>query len=393
MSDLLRTELAARLVKNANRYESAIETGRAEAEVERLHDQIRSTVLELDPGESRSREPEIRSMSDIEELEVRFLWRPYIARGKVTLLEGDPGDGKSHLLCTLSAAVSSGSTMPHQDGESWVPIDAGNVLLWAPEDDASDTLKPRLRRANARMENIDIFEGVKHGDEATPVTLADGIDVVAAALERKKYSLFILDTLTTVMGANVDINRPNEGGEVMRKLKTLAERHDVAIVATRHLKKSKSGSAIYDGLGSVAIAGTVRSIIRVAVDNSDRRVRALFHVKSNCSEEGMPLGYELDGHQLHWTGRPSFDLAQARAEYTPKNTGPTKRQQAAEWLRAELKGGPKKSNDIRRRAESLGYSNATLDRAKTDIDAEAAQHEKAWWWFLPGSGFEDQGFV
>jgi len=333
-------------------------------------------------------EPEVLNMEDIEEKDVRFLWRPYVPIGKVTLLEGDPGVGKTNILMRLAAAVSSGGTMPHEDGEGWVPMERGRVLLLCPEDDPEDTLKPRLDAAGANMANVDLLDGRRFTDaegkpRIAPVLLAEHIDTIERAIEKARPALFGIDTLTTALGAEVDINRGNEVGAIMRDLKDLAERFGLAIVATRHLAKSALRGTVSAGLGSIAIAGTVRSVLQVYADPDRSSSRALFHVKSNCGPEGRPLGYLLGAGGFEWNGPAPFDLEKVRRGSTTER-GPTSAALAETFVREALAGGPRKRGDLDQAAGEAGISKTALTHALSRLDCPSHQEHRVWWRCLPG---------
>jgi hypothetical protein len=318
-------------------------------------------------------------MADVAPEQVTWLWFPYVARGKLTLLEGDPGLGKSWLTCALACAVSRGQGLPGAE-----PFTPGTVLMLSAEDGLGDTLRPRLDAVGADVTRVFAL--------AEPVTLdAAGLLRLEAAIIEHKPDLVIIDPLFAYTGGKVDIHRANECRAVSAPLAAIAERHGCAIVAVRHLGKSRGGGhALNAGIGSIDFTAAARSVLLVGRDPDDEQKRALVQTKNNLAPIGEAVGYKLEGGQFFWTG--ASDLTAGRILAAESDEGErTSITEAVEFLTTALSGGARDSKAVKDEARGVGISEATLRRAKARLKVQARKvglpgsHCQKWVWQLPGS--------
>ena len=231
----------------------------------------------------------VRRMSDVIEEAVEWLWHPYIPRGKVTLIEGDPGEGKSHAALAIGSGISNGQL--YGAGR----IEPGNILLASAEDGLADTIKPRLRMLEANTSRIYAVADLLTLDDAGTQSLEK---------EVLKYlpALLIIDPLQAYLGGELDINRANQTRHVMAQLHQLAERYHMAIIVIRHLTKGQSLKPIYRGLGSIDFTASARSVL-LAGQDPETGNHALVHIKCNLSALGPSIGYEIGADGVfRWTG-------------------------------------------------------------------------------------------
>ena len=231
-------------------------------------------------------------MADIDPIEVEWVWHPYIPRGKLTLLEGDPGQGKSWISLGIATALSLGHGLPGQED----PKLPSRVLVMTAEDGLDDTIRPRLDSMGADVTRVYACEGVDSFDE-------EGLDLLENRAAELRPDLMVVDPLVAYIGARVDIHRANETRAVLSRLASIADRTRSAVLAIRHLNKSSGGKAIYRGLGSIDFTAAVRSVLLVGQDPDDTTSGAVVHIKSNLAPRGDSLGYRLspkDG--FAWTG-------------------------------------------------------------------------------------------
>jgi hypothetical protein len=213
-------------------------------------------------------------LADVVPEHVDFLWHPYIPKGKLTLIEGDPGVGKSWLICAIATATAAG------DGPSgWVQDVPGNVLMLSVEDGLADTIRPRLDAMRANVKRIFALQGALILNDS-------GLLRLESEIIDYRPTLVAIDPLVAYLGAGVDLHRANETRAVMSRLAILAEKYHCAIVAVRHLTKGGKDKAIYRGIGSIDFTAACRSVLLVGSDPDDTSRRAVVHIKSNLSEKG-----------------------------------------------------------------------------------------------------------
>lgn len=316
-------------------------------------------------------------MADVQPETVRWLWHPYIALGKLTLLEGDPGIGKSTMTCALASAVTNGRGLP--GAESFEP---GNVLMLSAEDGLADTLRPRLDAVGADVSRVLALD--------EPLTLdTPGVLKLEAVIIEYAPKLVIIDPLFAYTGGKADIHRANECRAISAPIAAIAERQGCAIIAVRHLGKSRGGGhALNAGIGSIDFVAAARSVLLVGQDPNDPNVRAVVQTKNNLAPLGEAIGYKIEGGQFYWTGTSSLTagiILSAPSDEDERST----LAEAKDFLRTALSSGARDSNALKAEAKQGGISERTLFRAKKElkIDAEKVgmpgSHYQKWVWALP----------
>lgn len=231
---------------------------------------------------------EIIRLSDVVPEELTWLWKGFIPSGKITLLEGDPGLGKSTVTIDIAARVTTGRPFP--DGTLSEP---GDVIMLNAEDDPSDTIRPRLEAAGGNPERAHIMRG------------ADALADLERSVRELDARLVIIDPLTAYFG-RLDSYKDQEVRSLLSPLGTIGQRYGVAILPIRHLNKNSRSSAIYRGGGSIGIGAAARSVLLVAQHPEHSERRLLSVVKSNLSERPRPVEFALEkvGTTTHvvWLG-------------------------------------------------------------------------------------------
>lgn len=235
-------------------------------------------------------QPELKliSLEDVAVEPVRWLWYPYIPLGKLSILHGDPGEGKTTLALWIAAACSRGLALP--GGETGEPL---TVLYQTAEDGLGDTIKPRLLESQADLHHIYTI------DEADfPLSMLD--HRIGEAIRDTQAQLMILDPLQAYLGEKVDMNRANEVRTVMKGLTQVANQTGCAIVLVGHLNKSQTANSAQRGLGSMDFRAAARSVLLVGRLKNDRDVRVMVHDKSSLAPEGNSRAFSLENGTLHW---------------------------------------------------------------------------------------------
>jgi hypothetical protein len=237
--------------------------------------------------------PILTQLSTVKASPVEWLWPGWIPRGAVTLLEGDPGLGKSIITCDIAARVSRGWLMPPEGG----PVEGaepGGVLMLSAEDDLARTIQPRLKAAEADLNRIWFLGAIATKDDSRPPVLPWDLDLVRSMILESEISAVTIDPFMAYLDAKVDAHRDQDVRRCLHALKILAEETRAALVIVRHLNKLSGGPAIYRGGGSIGIIGAVRSALVVGTDPSNDRVHVLASNKCNLGPTPRSLTYQLE---------------------------------------------------------------------------------------------------
>ncbi len=319
-------------------------------------------------------------LSDVAPEVVKWLWPGRIPLGKLTILEGDPGLGKSTLCLDVAARVTTGSPMPDAS-----PGVDGGVLLLTAEDGLADTVRPRAEAAGADLTRIKSLSMTLEGDF---VSLPQDIDLLREAAMTMDAKLMVIDPLVAFLGEHFDAFKDQHMRRALAPLASLAEDLDIAIVALRHLNKGEGRSALYRGGGSIGISAAARSVLLVAKDPDNEGTQVLASVKSNLAPQPASLRYGIvdDGNgvgRIEWRGESSAsasDLVLSQIEDSP-----TERDRAATFLYEKLADGPVLAAELEKMARAEGISRKTMLRAAGDIGARSRPRAQRgpWLWELP----------
>ncbi len=233
--------------------------------------------------EKQNVELKLIHMEDVVSKEVEWLWYPYIPYGKITIIEGDPGEGKTTLVLKLAAALSRGLPLPCDDDKEYEPI---HIIYQTAEDGIEDTIKPRLVKAGADCSMIRVID-------ETDKELSMTDDRLEQAIIETGARLIILDPIQAYIGATVDMHRANEIRPVLKHLGMNAEKYNCAIVLIGHMNKAAGSKSTYRGLGSIDIQATARSVLLVARLRDKPNIRIMAHDKSSLAPTGDAIGFEV----------------------------------------------------------------------------------------------------
>ncbi len=324
-------------------------------------------------GESEKKAVPMIRMSEVQQTEVEWLWYPYIPFGKLTIIQGNPGEGKTFFAMQLAAACTNRKFLPQME-----PFEPFNMIFQTAEDGLGDTVKPRLLSAEADLERVLVID-----DADNPLTLAD--ECIENAIRENNARLVIIDPLQAFLGANVDMNRANEVRPIFRRLADVAQTTNCAIVMIGHLNKAAGSQSTYRGLGSIDITAVVRSLLFIGKVKSDPTTRVIVHEKSSLAPPGQSLAFSLgDEKGFRWIGAYDISAEDLLAGGEGSKTE-LKQEQAVKLIEQFLSEGRKVSiAEINKEAAERGISERTVRLARNSMGDKIASERqgKDWWiWF------------
>lgn len=321
---------------------------------------------------------EIIRASEVTPKEVKWLWYPYIPFGKVTLLQGDPGDGKSKLMLSLAALLSKGEALPFVDDED--ALDPMTVIYQTTEDDADDTVVPRFNSAGGDGNRL-LF--IKEDSKS----LSFGDERIREAVVKCNAKLLILDPMSSYIGEACSMNNANETRAEFNHLIAVAKETGCAIVIIAHMNKMKETSPLYRTNGSIDIAGAARSILAVTrtANKDNPSERYLVQVKSNLAPTGTAIVFEVAENGVNFVDEVELSADDAFSSLSPRMGRPNDTLQAAE---ANLKnilcdGNKMLATDCEARLEANGFKKSTIKKAKKRAGVVSHKEGFFWYWSLP----------
>ena len=294
-------------------------------------------------------------MSDVELTPVEWLWKPYLPFGKLSVLQGNPGEGKTYFAMHLAAACTNGKLLPNMER-----MEPFNVIYQTAEDGLGDTVKPRLIEAGADLDRVLVID-----DSDVQLTLSD--ERIEKAIIENNARLVIIDPIQAYLGADVDMNRANEVRPIFMRLGQVAQRTGCAILLIGHLNKAAGMQSLQRGLGSIDIAAAVRSVMFIGKLKHDPTMRILTHEKSSLAPPGVSLAFSLgDEGGFRWVGEYDITADEMLSGIEPQRE--TKTQQAKDLICALLAGGKQAlSEDIDKAALERGIPGRTVRDAKREL--------------------------
>lgn len=312
-----------------------------------------------------------RCMADITPERIEWLWPGRIARGKTSMIAGQPGLGKSQITASIAATVSTGGMYP--DGSR---AERGSVIILSAEDDPADTIRPRLDAVGADVSRVHVVESVIDGDSDRMFCLQEDLGRLGSMIQDiGDVRLVIIDPISAYLGRGLDSNNNSDIRGLMATLAGLAAATGAAILCVSHLNKTTTNSnALERVTGSLAFVAAVRGVYIVVRDPDVDERRLLLTAKNNIGpDQGDGLAYEIepttiddgiDTSRVAWcTDTVTTSLAQAM---TPADDERTERTDAAAWLREVLEDGPRSAKDVKSMARDAGFAVRTVERARPD---------------------------
>lgn len=324
--------------------------------------------------------------SDVTVEPVKWLWRPYIAIGKITLLQGDPGDGKSSMMIQLIAELSKGGSLP--DGRAIGQPQ--KVIYQCAEDGARDTIRLRMEAAGADCRNIaflneNIHEGLTLDDER-----------IRDFISGFRPQLVVIDPIQSYVENDSDLQIAVKARKLMRRLSIWADTYHCAFVLIGHLNKQGKSKGLYRGLGSIDYVASARSVMLVERSEEDEDIRIVRHIKNNLDSLGDDLKFEIrkkTGFRWLMNQDSICDIQPVKEkdkepviDQLPKN----KHELAAMLIRRALENGPVESSEIRRIMAEYRIGEKTMNDVKTLIGIKPYRKMRTWYWSLPKEAADTQ---
>lgn len=314
-----------------------------------------------------NQETGIKLYSDVTVEDVKWLWYPYIPYGKITLVQGDPGSGKSTFVLNVIANLTMGR-QPYSNKELPFPK---RVIYQCSEDGISDTIKPRLLRAGADCSMVAFVE-----EDDNALTLND--EKLRNAIETFKADVLVIDPVQAYIGNDSDLMVAGKARKLMRKLGAWAAQYNCAIILVGHMNKKEGSKDLYRGMGSIDMVAAARSVLHIEVEEDVRKVH---QIKNSLAQKGADIQYQIGADNwFHWIKSDEDDSQKLNISIA--DDSPSKHENIITIIVNELKNGDKRAEDMNSIFSSLGFAERTVKRAKTDIGVRSYRKEGHWYWTL-----------
>lgn len=330
------------------------------------------------------------NMGTVEVEQIEWLLYPFIPFGKVTIIQGDPGEGKTTMVLQIIAKLTRGepillnlqsSKEAQKDSEENLkqevlpqdnPMQPVNVIYQTAEDGLGDTIKPRLLAAGADCSRVLVID-----DREQPLTMLDVR--LEEAIMQTKARMVVLDPIQGFLGTDVDMHRANEIRPLMKRMAVLAEKYHCAIILIGHMNKNSNGKSSYRGLGSIDFQAAARSVLIVGRLKDEPETRVMCHVKSSLAPEGKSVAFRLDKETgFQWIGE--YDIS--ADDLLSGEARGQKSRIAKEFLLDILADGGMAQKKIEEEASKQGIKKKTLRNAKQELEIDSVKRGNQWFWIL-----------
>lgn len=330
------------------------------------------------------------NMESVKVEQIEWLLYPFIPFGKVTIIQGDPGEGKTTMVLQIIAKLTRGEPIllnqksqkeAQKDSEknlkqevlsqdnSMQPV---NVIYQTAEDGLGDTIKPRLLAAGADCSRVLVID-----DREQPLTMLDVR--LEEAIMQTKARMVVLDPIQGFLGTDVDMHRANEIRPLMKGVAVLAEKYHCAIILIGHMNKNSNGKSSYRGLGSIDFQAAARSVLIVGRLKDEPELRVMCHVKSSLAPEGKSVAFRLDKETgFQWIGE--YDIS--ADDLLSGDARGQKSRIAKEFLLDILADGGMAQKKIEEEASKQGIKKKTLRNAKQELEIDSVKRGNQWFWIL-----------
>lgn len=360
------------------------ESARAKAEIEALAATAKVVTRASLPVDG---DPVLVCLASVQPTAVQWVWKGRIPRGRITLLAGRPGDGKSFVTMEWAARITTGSPWP--DG---TPCPQGSVIIVAGEDDLADTVRPRLDAHGADLRLVHALPGITRvsatGKTTEVAFTLEDIDALERTLAKvPDCAMVVIDPIGSFLGGRVDAHRDNQVRAVLSPLVALAQRTNVAVLLVAHVRKAEAAFADDLVLGSRAFTGIARSVLHLLVDPEDDERRLLLPGKSNLRRSAPGLAFTIEGEPGKIVWEPD-EVNITANEVLARHARPerySKVDQAGKWLLDYLVDGPRLATEVITAAIQAGHKERTVIRARDSVKVicRKAGFDDGWVWEHP----------
>lgn len=375
-------------------------TSQSREELERLSREYAGTELGIEANVELGRRADVAKSapedsggigqlaSDVEAEPIEWLWDRRVPLGELTILDGDPGTGKSTLLAAVAAHLTTGRGLPDHTGE---PM-GGGVVYVTTEDSPARTIRPRLDAAGADLRRVLLVPTVPDEEgEPRPLMLPEDVPLLEEAIRRVGARLVVIDPLMAHLGSSINAHRDSDVRRALAPLADLAHREGAAVVVVRHLNKSGGASAIYRGGGSIGIIGAARVGLLLGEHPEDEETRVLAPVKNNLAvfppaqQFALEQAPEQDVARVEWLDTCTLTADDLLRDGSGRGRPDGKKEEARDFLRDILADGPVPQAEVTEKADEQGIATRTLKRAKEALDVESEKQglDGPWLWRLP----------
>ena len=306
--------------------------------------------------------------SDIQTVPVSWLWYPYIAVGKITLIQGDPGDGKSTMMLNLIAELSKGGAAP--DGRAFGRPQ--RVIYQCSEDGAGDTIKPRLEASGADCRNVAFINEEIHSG----LTLDD--ERIRQAIISFRAKMIVIDPIQAYIGNDSDLQIAARARKLMRRLSMWANTYDCAIVLIGHMNKREGTKELYRSLGSIDVIASARSVLQLErIDN----IRVIKQIKNSLAPIGPDIRFEINGKTgFRWLQSEVAEGTESTALIPEPYYPRTKHELAAILIKKALSGRDVLAKEIQVMLKEHGIGNKTMQQTKQELGITSYRKDRKWYW-------------
>jgi len=339
-------------------------------------------------------------IADVEPKKVDWLWKPRVARGKLTIFAGMPDVNKSTLLLDISARVTIGGALPAGEGK----VPQGSVIILTAEDDLADTVRPRLEVAGADLTRVHVIQMVrKNGQAGRCFDLTKDIERLEELIAQMGDVVLIgIDPVSAYMGrpGKLDSHRNTDIRATLTPLHEMASRQGVTVLGIDHLNKTGGTQAMLRVVGSIAFVGAPRSVYLIVRDENNEERRLFLPIKNNLAKIRTGLAYKVIEKiapapvfeaypAIEWEPWPVTMTADEALAQKSDGRKSDALEQAKSLLEEMLGWGPCKQQDIEQRAAAKGISEKSLRNAKKALYVKSERASGHWWWLLPGQELSD----
>lgn len=310
--------------------------------------------------------------SDVKITPVKWLWYPFIAVGKISLPQGDPGDGKSTMMLRLIAEMSKGGKTP--DGQSFGGPQ--RVLYQCSEDGVADTIKPRLVASGADCNNVAFI----NEEEYSGLTLDD--ERLRQAIIEFRPCLVVIDPIQAYIGSDSDLQIAGRARKLMSRLGMWASTYDCAIVLIGHLNKKEGTKGLYRSLGSIDVVAAARSVLQVEHHSDNPDVRIVRQIKNSLGPSGGEIWFEINPETGFKWLEPGKQIEALMPETVEEPQFQSKIELAAYLIKKILSDGDVLSKEVFIRLSEQGIGRKTAEEAKKTLGIKSYRKMRQWYWSL-----------